>query len=76
MRKQLRIFTHLCGELNVVRLDSWVRLFEFGDEVFVLVDENSTALLIEREPEQGFVGEAENEEIGFWVLKQSSGDGG
>lgn len=54
-----------------------VGLFEFGDEELALVQEDGAAVEIERVPEQGLVGEAENEEIASGgAMIQCGGDRG
>ncbi|KAK7255393.1 hypothetical protein RIF29_28802 [Crotalaria pallida] len=45
------------------------------DGVFVFVDKNHAAVVVERVLEEGLVGEAKDEEVGVWGLEESGGDG-
>lgn len=47
---------HSGCELNIVGFDFWVFLFELGNHVSALVDEHCSAAVVERVPEEGFVG--------------------
>lgn len=62
--------------MNIIGLDFRVFFLEFGDPVGAFVDEDCTALWVEGVPEEGFVSEAEDEEIaGGGAAAEDGGDG-
>ena len=71
---QLPRFADLGGVLYVVGFEFREVLLEFGDQVFVLVQEDGAAAMVEGAPEEGFVSEAEDEEIAG--AAEGGGDGG
>lgn len=74
--QKLLVFTDFSSELHVVGFDAGVRRLEFGDDVFVLVEEDGArAVVIECGPEEGLVGEAEDEEVGARIAEERGGDG-
>lgn len=76
LREKLSVLAHFCCELNVVGFDAGVGLLEFGDGVLVLVEENGAAIVVECGPEEGLVGEAEDEEVGTrWGAEEGGCDG-
>jgi len=64
------------GELDVVGFDAGVGLLELGDGVFVLVEEDGAPLVVECSPEEGLVGETEDEEVGARREEEGFGEGG
>lgn len=64
------------GELDVVGFDAGVGLLELGDGVFVFVEEDGAALVVECGPEKGLVSEAEDEEVGARREEEGFGEGG
>lgn len=69
---------HFGGVLDVVDFDIGVFFLDVGSVVPVLVDEHGSAVWVQGFPEEGFVGEAEDEEVargGGRALAEGVGDG-
>lgn len=62
---QLGHFSSLGGVLDVVGVDFRVLLLDVGGVVAVLVDEDGPAVVVQRLPQKGLVGEPENQEIAW-----------
>ncbi|KAI3462736.1 hypothetical protein Pfo_019399 [Paulownia fortunei] len=74
-RYQLRHLAQFRGVLHVVGFDFRVLLLNVRRVVAVLVDEYGSAVVVEGFPEEGFVGEAEDEEVaGLRALPESVGN--
>ena len=74
---QFRHFGNFRGILHIVRLYVGMFLFELGDVEFALVEENGAAVAVQSFPEQGLVGQSENQEVTRRrAAAEHAGDGG
>lgn len=77
LAQKIFILADFSCELNVVGFDARVGIFEFRDEVFVFVKEDGArAVMIECGPEEGLVGETEDEKVRARRAVEGGGDGG